>query len=290
MTDSWRCVSALTTEQRLEVLHLLNRTEVNLGREAIDEGRRRTVVHGWPSEHWLSYHEGALIGYALLNGIERPTIEMCGGGFDPDLLETVLDRHETVDWWTRDMQSVKGCDVIRTLQLLRVDLPAPLSNVPTGALLRNFEPQRDEAAWLEQNNSAFADHPEQGAWLLHDLAERTQEPWFDPSGFLLLEIDGRLAASCWTKVHELHPDRFGEIYVVSVHPDFQGRGLGRVMVSQGLSVLRRKGVSQAVLFVDESNTGARKLYESLGFRLDREDNLIRFQRTPTNQPTDRRRT
>lgn len=96
---------------------------------------------------------------------------------------------------------------------------------------------------------------------------------------MLLEIDGRIAASCWTKVHELHPDRFGEIYVVSVHPDFQGRHLGRVMVTQGLQVLYRKGVSDAVLFVDESNESAKKLYDSLGFRLEREDRLVRFARS-----------
>jgi mycothiol synthase len=155
----------------------------------------------------------------------------------------------------------------------------PVCDVPEGFTLRNFEPQHDEDAWLEQNNAAFANHPEQGAWRLEDLAERTQEPWFDPSGFLLLEMDGRIAASCWTKVHELHPDRFGEIYVISVHPDFQGHHLGRVMVTQGLAALRRKGVSEAALFVDESNTGAGNLYESLGFRVEREDNLMRFVRT-----------
>ena len=276
MNSSWLCVSSLTPEQRLDVLDLLNRTEVQLGREAIDEGRRRTVVHGGPAEHLLCFRDESLVGYALLSGSERVTIEMCGGGFDRRLLDVVLERHRSVDWWTRDMQSVKGGEVIRTLQLMRVTLPVPVTEVPPGATLRNFEPQRDENAWLEQNNAAFADHPEQGAWLHQDLAERTQEPWFDPSGFLLLEIDGRLAASCWTKVHELHPDRFGEIYVVSVHPDFQGRNLGRVMVSQGLAALRNKGVSTAVLFVDESNVGARKLYQSLGFRVDREDNLLRF--------------
>ena len=276
MTTTWQCAASLTPEERLEVLNLLNRTEAYLNREAIDDGRRRSVVHGWPAEHFLSYRDGVLSGYAHLSGFERATIEMSGGGFDARLLEAVLDHHDQVDWWTRDMLSVEGGTVIRTLQFLRVELPVPVTEVPPGATLRIFEPQRDEDAWLEQNNAAFADHPEQGAWLHHDLAERTQEPWFDPSGFLLLEIDGRLAASCWTRIHELHPDRFGEIYVVSVHPDFLGRSLGRVMVSQGLAVLRQKGVSTAVLFVDESNAGARKLYESLGFRLDREDNLVRF--------------
>ncbi len=290
MDASWRCTLSLTPEQRLEVLNLLNRTEVQLGREAIDEGRRRTVVHRWPGEHWLEYRDGSLIGYALLSGSDRATIEMCGGGFDQQLLDAVLLTHPEVDWWTRDANPVKSGAVIRTLQFLRVALPVPVTDVPAGSTLRNFEPQRDEDRWLEQNNAAFANHPEQGAWLLHDLAERTQEPWFDPSGFLLLEIDGRLAASCWTKVHELHPDRFGEIYVVSVHPDFQGRSLGRVMVTQGLAALRKKGVATAVLFVDESNAEAKRLYESLGFRVEREDHLVRFNRRTMNQPAGLRQT
>jgi mycothiol synthase len=183
-----------------------------------------------------------------------------------------------VDWWERDAHQITGGNVIRMLQMLRIDLPVPAVPVPEGAVLRMFEPMHDEDRWLEQNNAAFAHHPEQGAWQREDLAERTNEPWFDPSGFLLLEIDGRLAASCWTKVHELHPDRFGEIYVVSVHPDFQGRDLGRVMVSQGLASLRKKGVATAVLFVDQSNVVAIKLYESIGFWVGREDYLVRFTR------------
>ncbi|MEO9181683.1 MAG: GNAT family N-acetyltransferase, partial [Acidimicrobiales bacterium] len=91
-------------------------------------------------------------------------------------------------------------------------------------------------------------------------------------------IDDRLAASCWTKVHELHPDRFGEIYIISVHPDFQGHNLGRVMVTQGLDVMRKKGVTTAQLFVDQSNGGAVALYESLGFKVIRDDRLLHFQR------------
>jgi mycothiol synthase len=276
MLGTWQHRDSLTPDQRLDVLNLLNRTEVRLGREAIDEGRRRIVVHGWSGEHWLHGGDHGLLGYALLTGNEPPTLEMCGGGLDPALLTAVLARHHEVDWWTRGVPGAAGGAVVRTLQMLRVALPVPVVAVPEGATLRNFEPGRDEGLWLAQNNAAFADHPEQGAWRKADLAERTREPWFDPSGFLLLEIDGLLAASCWTKVHELHPDRFGEIYVISVRPQFQGRGLGRVMVTQGLEVLRRKGVSEAILFVDRSNHGALELYESLGFALVREDQLVHF--------------
>jgi mycothiol synthase len=266
----------LTDEQRLDVLNLLNRTEVVLGREAIDEGSRRIVVHGWKAEHWLRHHDANLEGYALLTGSEHPTVEMCGGRFDQELLDAILKVHPQVDWWKRDSHLIEHGVVVRTLQMMRINLPAEVIDVPAGSTLRAFEPLSDEDRWLSQNNAAFAHHPEQGAWILCDLEERIDEPWFDPSGFLLLEIDGRLAASCWTKVHELHPDRFGEIYVISVHPDFQGRDLGRIMVTQGLASLRKKGVSSAVLFVDHSNTIARKLYESLGFVVEREDNLVRF--------------
>lgn len=280
MTDSWLRSSTLTPERRLDVLNLLNRTETLIGREAIDETRRRIVVHGWRAEHWLQYADHAIVQYAMVNGSDRAMVEMCGGGVDEDLLAQLLAAYETLDWWTRGTQVVQheACEVIRTLQLMQVRLPVEVVDVPAGATLRNFEPGRDEDAWLAQNNAAFADHPEQGAWLHADLEERTREPWFDPSGFLLLEIDGALAASCWTKVHELHPDRFGEIYIISVHPDFQGRSLGRVMVTQGLEVLRRKGVGDAMLFVDESNHGGKALYESLGFRVERDDRLVRFSR------------
>lgn len=280
MTAQWWRTLSLSPAQRLDVLSLLDRRETVLGREAIDEGRRRAVVHGWRAHHWLYYDDGQLTKYAMATGDERATIEMCGGGFDAALLERLLAEHTEVDWWTRGdevCEDERGT-VVRMLQLLAVRLPVEAVAPPPGATLRTFEPTSDAAAWLEQNNAAFAHHPEQGAWHQRDLDDRLHEPWFDPSGFLLLELDGRLAASCWTKVHELHPDRFGEIYVVSVHPDFQGRALGRVMVTQGLHALAGKGVSDAVLFVDRSNEAAKALYDSLGFRLEREDRLVRFAR------------
>jgi mycothiol synthase len=273
----WQCAPVLSTSERLEVLNLINRTETVLGREALDETRRRTVVHGWPGEHWLQREGHDIVQYALVRGQDHATLEMCGGGFDETLLALVLERHAVVDWWTRDGDGTTD-NVVRTLQLLTINLPVPESPVPADAILRHFEAGFDEGAWLAQNNAAFADHPEQGTWLLDDLQERVREPWFDPSGFLILDISGHMAASCWTKVHELHPERFGEIYVISVDPQYQGRGLGRVMLSQGLHSLRQRGVQRATLFVDSDNENARALYHNFGFVLVREDELLRFSR------------
>ncbi|TMQ98331.1 mycothiol synthase [Actinomadura soli] len=140
--------------------------------------------------------------------------------------------------------------------------PLPEARVAEGVTLRAFEPGRDERAWQEVNARAFADHPEQGAWTIEDVRDREAEDWFDPSGFLLAERGGRLAGFHWTKAH---PGGLGEVYVVGVDPDAQGLGLGRALTLAGLHHLRDAGAAQFMLYVDESNVAAVRLYESLGF-------------------------
>jgi mycothiol synthase len=125
-------------------------------------------------------------------------------------------------------------------------------------------PGQDEAAWLEVNSKAFADHPEQGSWTVADLGERLQQPWFDPAGFFLAvdSATGALAGFHWTKVE----NGVGEVYVVGVSPDYQGSGLGKALTLQGLRYLQdERGLEAIVLYVDGTNTAARALYASLGF-------------------------
>ncbi len=148
--------------------------------------------------------------------------------------------------------------------LIQLRRPLPIEDPRPKVVTRAFVPGQDEDAWLEVNNRAFATHPEQGNWILGTLLEREAEPWFDPAGFRLYEQEGRLAASCWTKVHAETSPPMGEIYVISVDPDFQGQGLGRALTVAGLDSLAGAGLRVGMLYVDGDNP-ALALYRSMGF-------------------------
>ncbi|HEU4347419.1 MAG TPA: mycothiol synthase, partial [Actinoplanes sp.] len=153
---------------------------------------------------------------------------------------------------------------VRVLWQMRRSLAGDLPRIPLpeGVTLRHFRSGHDEQAWLAVNSRAFAGHPEQGRWTEQDLAMREAEPWFDPAGFLLaVDVAGTLLGFHWTKIQ----DGIGEIYVLGVDPDGHRKGLGSALSMAGLEYLKDRGLTTAMLYVDESNTAAVALYRRLGF-------------------------
>lgn len=148
----------------------------------------------------------------------------------------------------------------RDLLQMRCRLPTEATNLS----VRPFEPA-DAEAFLRVNNRAFDWHPEQGGMTLDDLAERQAESWYDPAGFLLLDIDGELAGFCWTKIHHDEHPPLGEIYAIAVDPGHHGKGLGRPLTLAGLSWLHEQGLNHGILYVESDNTPAVRVYERIGF-------------------------
>lgn len=178
-----------------------------------------------------------------------------------------------------------GFEPSRDLLQMRVALPLDeVARWPDGITVRRFLPGTDEADWLEVNNRAFGNHPEQGGWIEATLQRRMGEPWFDPDGFLLAWSTGAsstgppgLAGFCWTKIHPPGTEDagLGEIFVIGVDPDHQGTGLGRALVLGGLESLAARGVRTGLLYVDGANEPAVGLYEALGFTVHRHDRAYR---------------
>lgn len=197
-------------------------------------------------------------------------------GLGTDLLDRVLRGRSDARLWAHgDLPAAQalaagaGLHSVRTLlQLARStsgdpEISSPV--VPEQFSLTTFDVDRDAEDWLALNATAFSYHPEQGRMTMSDLRDRMAEDWFDPAGLLLLREDatGRLAASHWTKIEPGAHD--GEVYVVAVHPAYQGRGLGRFITAAGLAHLKSKGVDRITLYVEGDNAPALATYRGLGF-------------------------
>jgi mycothiol synthase len=162
------------------------------------------------------------------------------------------------------------------------DTPPRPTETTTPFHLRAFDPEHDPDALVELNALVFTGHPEQGAMTRRDFDLRMREPWFDPAGIIVAHLPaamgGALAGFVWTKIGK-ESATTGEIYVLGVHPSFQGRGLGLRLLRAGLAHLRRRGVVRAILYVD-GTSHARRLYERTGFALAARDIQYEFPPRP----------
>jgi mycothiol synthase len=172
-----------------------------------------------------------------------------------------------------DVFAAVGLEPARDLYQMRVPLPiAARPRIPPGFEVRPLDHPRDDAAWVEVNNRAFAGHAEQGGWTLDTLARRIDEDWFDPSLFLCAFDAKGLAAFNWMRLHaDESTDALGEIYVIGVDPRAQGTGLGKALAIVGLDAVFARGARIGMLFVAAENAPALGLYQALGFEIHRVD-------------------
>ncbi|HVA61807.1 MAG TPA: mycothiol synthase [Mycobacteriales bacterium] len=285
----------LTDAEVREVLRLVDEVTDADGVRPLSEHVMLHLRYGGdaPAHNLLVWSGDLLSGYAHLDVtdvVEGPSAEVVvrgearRSGLGRLLVEALLadSPDGRMRLWAHGQQTLDSAAALahamgfhreRVLWQMRRSLfaPLPAPDLPAGVSVRTFVVGQDEAAWVEVNNRAFADHPDQGQWTIADLRTREREPWFDAAGFFLAERAGRLVGFHWTKVHGAGAngahdhEPIGEVYVVGVDPSAQGQRLGPALTLIGLRHLRARGLSQAMLYVDESNTNAIKVYEALSF-------------------------
>ena len=219
-------------------------------------------------------------GFALARGPEVDVVvhpDQRGRGLGRLLAEAALPADGPVSAWShgdhpaaRALAASLGLARSRELWVMRRPLDQPLPDAPPvhGVRVRTFT-DGDAEALVDVNAHAFAQHPEQGHMSVADFRERQGEDWFDPEGlFLAVPVaedaatPGRLLGFHWTKVH---PEGYGEVYVVAVSPKAAGRGIGTLLTHAGLAHLRSLGLPEVILYVDGDNAPAIAVYRSSGF-------------------------
>jgi mycothiol synthase len=195
------------------------------------------------------------------------------GGMSGDLTAWAHGNHPAA----RALADRFGFSAARTL--LQRDRPLPEADdspaVPEGVSISAFRPATaeepgDAAEWVRLNARVFATHPEQGGLTEDDLTDRQNEPWFNAADLLLARAEtsdgaqpGPILGYNWLKIEP--GATIGEIYVLGVHPDAAGAGIGRALMQAGLARLRERGCTAVELYVEAESTTPVRLYRSLGF-------------------------
>src|SRR5690625_2724003 len=264
-----------------DVFELLDTVERVDGVAAVSEQGLLALEHGREAVRhlWLA-PSGRLAAYAQVD--ETGSADLCVHpahrlqGLGRQLVEKLLATTSPLAIWAHGnltgaqaLAKATGLEVTRELLKMSYELPTAAIRprpAPPGIEVRQFRPGEDEAAWVELNALAFAEHPEQGRMTVDDMAERQTTDWFDPSLLWLAyrpDAPSTLLGSMWVKIPPESTD--GEIYVLAVHPETQGEGLGSWLTSGALQEMQRRRMRTASLYVDGGNPPAVRTYERAGF-------------------------
>ena len=214
--------------------------------EALDSERVWLNVHGRPSPALLDWMDG--------RAAERAPRAFSGAwSSDTRLLGALGDR---------------GFRYVRSSHRMLLDLAesTPDPQWPDGIAVRTFEPG-DERTFYDVHQETFRDmwepiedtYEEWAHWLLQPSA-LVPELWF------LAHADGDPAGVAICHPHKTRPE-CGWVRILGVRRAWRRKGLGRALLLHAFSEFRRRGLTAAGLGVDaESETGAHRLYESVGMR------------------------
>jgi ribosomal protein S18 acetylase RimI-like enzyme len=136
----------------------------------------------------------------------------------------------------------------------------PEPEVPDGFLLRTVRGDEDVERRVEVHRAAFAP-----SRVVPESYRQVMRAWpYRPElDHVAVALDGSFAAFCLCWLDE--DNRVGDLEPVGTHPDHRRLGLARAVCLAGLRSLRAAGAETALVY-SVGDSGATRLYESIGFR------------------------
>lgn len=166
---------------------------------------------------------------------------------------------------------------IRSLyyMLIEMDAPVPEPPFPEGITLRTYNPATDAEAVYMAENDAFRDHfghverPfEEG--LKRWKRDREHEGYDPTLYFLAIDVpSGEIAGVNLCRPYSYYDADRGWVRSLGVRRPWRKRGLGLALLRHSFNEFYRRGKRKVGLGVDAENlTGALRLYETAGMRVD----------------------
>lgn len=178
-------------------------------------------------------------------------------------------RTESVTVWSHrrslnDALVRAGYSADRTLAFLTIPLPLPGHQASDDS--RAFRTSDIEAV-VSINAAAFASHREALSLDAKELDRLMSQDGFSFDGLRIIETEAQVAGFCLTRIHATGD---GEIYRIAVHPQFQGRGIGRQLLAVGFRYLAAvPTVRRGTLWMDTSDSVAMRMYTGIGMTQER---------------------
>ncbi|HKY54946.1 MAG TPA: GNAT family N-acetyltransferase [Anaerolineales bacterium] len=236
-------------------------------------------VHPWIFGRVHPAHWGKGIGSYILTWAEdhaRLALEKC----EPDLRVAPRSGAEAHNKAGLGLFEGRGWKHIRSFYRMVTDLAsAPeVPSLPEGITVRPYNPERETEEVYRTFVDSFKDHfgfieqPfEKGfAEFKHNLIE---EPGYDPR-FWFVAMDGNeMAGICICRREDPEDAEAGWVSELGVRRAWRKRGLGYTLLKHAFAAFHADGKKRAGLGVDaDSLTGALKLYERAGMRVQRQFN------------------
>jgi len=269
-------LAALTSDVRSHVQDLLSRVTEADGVRPVNESADLVIDGHRPGHFLLAAHGDLIVGLAVLDDRDS-TIQLAVDpghrrhGHGAALLHAALQQAPQSSVWAFGTQP--GAQALSASLGLRptrelLKMGRPLSHevqpdVPDGWSIRPFG-GADAEGVVATNAASFTHHPEQGKLTVKEFHDLTGQPWFSHEGLLVATPTDAptVAGFHWTKRHD---ERVGEVYVLAVHPQHSGQGLGRALLEAGLAHLSGIGCTEVILFVEASEERVVEMYRSASF-------------------------
>ncbi len=220
------------------------------------------------------------IGRVILDCRVHP--EYCGRSLATDLFNSAMNRaremgakvaHVNIredNMVARKLLSELGFSLVRQFLELRLDIGRVDGLDVHPAIEWRYLQSCQEDELTKLQNRAFADTWGYKPNTVEEITFRINLSTCSRQDIVVAYEGHRAVGCCWTGIscEEGEPSvRKGRIHMIGVDPDHRRKGIGRGLMTVGLTRLRNRGLMVAELTVDSENKAAYALYQSLGFEV-----------------------